>query len=368
MIIGIPKEIKVHEYRVAITPQGVGRLTEIGHTVIIEKGAGDGSRFSDDEFSAAGAKLSSKKDLFSQADLILKVKEPLLEEVPFFRKGQILFTYLHLASSPSLAKALIESQITGIAYETIQLSDGTLPLLIPMSEIAGRLSVQVGAFYLQKIYGGEGILLSGPAGVPGGEVVILGGGTVGSNAARMAVGLGASVTVLDQESAPLRRLDREFKGLIHTLFSYPETVKEQVMKADILIGAALIPGARAPFLVSKALIGKMKKGAVAVDVSVDQGGCFETTRPTTHKDPVYDVGGVLHYAVTNIPGAVPRTSTLALTHATLPYLLKLAENGLIKALQEDHALLKGVNFRGGKVTHPAVANALNYPYEPLQVI
>ncbi|MHB8483361.1 MAG: alanine dehydrogenase [Nitrospiria bacterium] len=367
MIIGVPKEIKIHEYRVAITPQGAGRLTQSGHAVIVEKGAGNGSGFSDDEFSASGAKLSSKKDLFSQADLILKVKEPLPEEVSFFRKGQILFTYLHLASSSSLAKALIESQITGIAYETIQLSDGTLPLLMPMSEIAGRLSVQVGAFYLQKAYGGAGILLSGLAGVPGGEVVILGGGTVGSNAARMAVGLGANVTVLDQESGPLRRLEREFKGSIHTLFSYPDTVKEQVIKADILIGAALIPGARAPFLVSKALIGKMKKGAVAVDVSVDQGGCFETTRPTTHKDPVYEVGGVLHYAVTNMPGAVPRTSTLALTHATLPYLLKLAEKGFIKAVQEDQALLKGVNFRGGKVTHPAVADALNCPCEPLKI-
>ncbi|MBI1822341.1 MAG: alanine dehydrogenase [Nitrospirae bacterium] len=365
MIIGVPKEIKIHEYRVAITPYGVRKLAESGHAVFIEKGAGEGSGFSDEEFSAAGAKLASKKDLFGQAELILKVKEPLPDEVSFFRKGQLLFTYLHLASSPALAHALIESHITGIAYETIQLSDGTLPLLIPMSEIAGRLSIQVGAFYLQKVYGGKGILLSGLAGVARGEVVILGAGTVGSNAARMAVGLGANVTVLDQQTDPLRRLDQEFKESIHTLFSYPEIVKEQVIKADLLIGAALIPGARAPFLVSKALIGKMKKGSVVVDVSVDQGGCFETTRPTTHKDPVYEVGGVIHYAVTNMPGAVPRTSTLALTQATLPYLLSLAGKGLKKAIQEDKALFKGVNFSGGKVTHPAVAEALSCPYDPL---
>ena len=365
MIIGVPKEIKVHEYRVAITPHGVRKLTEGGHAVLFETGAGEGSGFSDEEFLSAGVKLSSKKELFDQADLILKVKEPLPEEVSFFRKDQILFTYLHLAGAPSLAKALLKSGVTGIAYETIQHSDGTLPLLIPMSEIAGRLSVQVGAFYLQKTHGGAGILLSGLAGVPRGEVVILGGGTVGSNAARMAVGLGAHVTVLDHQTGPLRKLNQEFNGQVETLMSYPESINEQVIKADLLIGAALNPGARTPFLVSKTLIGEMKKGSVVVDVSVDQGGCFESTRPTTHENPVYEVGGVIHYAVTNMPGAVPRTSTLALTDATLPYLLKLAEKGFRNAVKEDPALLKGVNFSAGKVTHPAVAEALNHPYEPL---
>jgi alanine dehydrogenase len=365
MVIGVPKEIKVHEYRVAMIPLGVGRLVEKSHTVLIEKGAGLGSGISDEEFSSAGAKMVSKKELFLHAELIIKVKEPLLEEVPLFRQGQILFTYLHLASAPSLAKALLESGVTGIAYETIELEDGTLPLLMPMSEIAGRLSLQMGAFYLQKRYGGRGILLSGLAGVPRGEVVILGGGTVGSNAARVAVALGANVTVLDSQSAPLRRLEAEYKGLVDTLFSYPETLKEVVMKADILIGAALIPGAKAPFLVSKGMISSMKKGAVAVDVSVDQGGCFETTRPTTHQDPVYEAEGVLHYAVTNMPGAVPRTSTFALTHATLPYLLKVANLGFKKAVTADPALFKGVNLWEGKVTHPAVAEAVNHVYEPL---
>jgi alanine dehydrogenase len=365
MIIGVPKEIKVHEYRVAIIPQGVRTLVENGHSVIIEKGAGEGSGISDDGFVSAGAKIISKKVLFNQADLILKVKEPHPDEVSLFGKNQILFAYLHLASAPSLAKSLIESGITGIAYETIQLPDGRLPLLIPMSEVAGRLSVQVGAFYLQKAYGGAGVLLSGLAGVPRGEVVILGGGTVGSNAARMAIGLGANVTVLDDQADPLRRLEREFPGQIHTLISYPETIKEQVAKADLLIGAALVPGAKAPFLVSKAMIAKMKKGSVVVDVSVDQGGCFETTRPTTHQDPVYEVSGVIHYAVTNMPGAVPRTSTFALANATMPYLLKLAQSGLKKGIKEDQALLKGVNFHEGKVTHPAVAQALGCAYEPL---
>lgn len=365
MIIGVPKEIKVHEYRVAIVPHGVKRLVENRHVVLIEKGAGLGSGISDEEFISSGAKLTSKKELFLQSELILKVKEPLLEEVPFFRKGQILFTYLHLASAPLLAKGLLESGVTGIAYETIELPDGTLPLLMPMSEIAGRLSVQVGAFYLQKSQGGMGILLSGLAGVPRGEVVILGGGTVGSNAARMAIGLGAGVTVLDSRPNPLRRLDQEYKNQIQTLISYPETVKEQVMKADILIGAALIPGAKAPFLVSKGLISNMKKGSVAVDVSVDQGGCFETTRPTTHQDPVYKVGEVLHYAVTNMPGAVPRTATFALTHASFPYVLKLTELGFKRAIQDDQPLLKGVNLMAGKVTHPEVARAINCRYEPV---
>ncbi|MBI1822977.1 MAG: alanine dehydrogenase [Nitrospirae bacterium] len=365
MIIGVPKEIKVHEYRVAIVPHGVKRLVENRHAVLIEKGAGLGSGISDEEFSSSGAKLVSKKELFLQSELILKVKEPLLEEVPLFRKGQILFTYLHLASAPLLAKGLLESGITGIAYETIELPDGTLPLLMPMSEIAGRLSVQVGAFYLQKSQGGMGVLLSGLAGVPRGEVVILGGGTVGSNAARMAIGLGAGVTVLDSRPNPLRRLDQEFKNQIQTLISYPETVKEQVMKADILIGAALIAGAKAPFLVSKELISNMKKGSVAVDVSVDQGGCFETTRPTTHQDPVYRVGEVLHYAVTNMPGAVPRTATFALTNATFPYVLKLTELGFNRAIQDDQPFLKGVNLLSGKVTHPEVARAINCRYEPV---
>jgi len=365
MIIGIPKEIKVHEYRVAIVPQGVSLLVENGHVVLIEEGAGLGSGISNQDFASSGAKLVSKNELFRQAELILKVKEPLPEEIPLFRENQLLFTYLHLASAPLLAKGLLERGVTAIAYETIQLPNGTLPLLLPMSEIAGRLSVQVGAFYLQKSQGGAGLLLSGLAGVPRGKVVILGGGTVGSNAARMAIGLGAHVTVLDSEAAPLRRLDQEYKNQIQTLFSYPDLVEEQVMKADLLIGAALIPGAKAPFLVSKSLISKMNKGSVVVDVSVDQGGCFETTRPTTHKDPVYTFGEILHYAVTNMPGAVPRTSTFALTNATFPYLLKLANIGFQKAIREDQSFLKGVNLWKGKVTHPEVANAIRCRYEPV---
>lgn len=365
MIIGVPKEIKVHEYRVAIIPDGVSRLVENGHAVLIEKGAGLGSGISDEEFAAAGAELVLKDELFLKSDLILKVKEPLQEELPLFRKNQLLFTFLHLASAPLIAKGLLERGVTGIAYETIQLSDGALPLLMPMSEIAGRLSVQMAAFYLQKSQEGAGILLSGLAGVGRGEVVILGGGTVGANAARMAVGLGAHVTVLDTQPAPLRRLDQEFKNQIQTLFSYPETVEQRVIEADVLIGAALIPGAKAPFLVSRSLISKMKKGSVAVDVSVDQGGCFETTHPTTHQDPVYKVGEVLHYAVSNMPGAVPRTATFALTNSTLPYLLKIANLGFHKAIMEDEALLKGVNLCQGKITHPEVANAIHYRYEPV---
>ncbi|HXN06552.1 MAG TPA: alanine dehydrogenase, partial [Nitrospiria bacterium] len=278
-------------------------------------------------------------------------------------KGQILFTYLHLASDPGLAAALLKTGITGIAYETVQLQSGALPLLLPMSEIAGRLSVQAGAFYLQKPNGGKGILLSGLAGAARGHVVILGGGNVGSNAARIAIGLGARVTVLDSRAEPLRRLENEFSGKIETLFAYPDALRESVQKADLLIGAALVPGAKAPFLVSRKMIAAMEKGSVAVDVSVDQGGCFETTRPTTHENPVYELEGVVHYAVTNMPGAVPKTSTLALTNATLPYMMAIADVGVASAAKADPSLLKGINFSRGKVNHPAVAEALAMPCE-----
>lgn len=363
MNIGVPKEIKVQEYRVALVPDGVRNLTEHGHTLRVEKGAGEGSGFSDEAYQKAGAAVCNKPELFKKSDLIVKVKEPLHDEIPLFEKGQILFTYLHLASDPGLAAALLQTGITGIAYETVQLQSGALPLLLPMSEIAGRLSVQAGAFYLQKPNGGKGILLSGLAGAARGHVVILGGGNVGSNAARIAIGLGARVTVLDHRAEPLRRLENEFPGKIETLFAYPDTLRESVQKADLLIGAALVPGAKAPFLVSRKMIAAMEKGSVAVDVSVDQGGCFETTRPTTHEDPVYELEGVLHYAVTNMPGAVPRTSTLALTNATLPYMMAIADVGVERAARADPSLLKGINFSRGKVNHPAVAEALAMPCE-----
>ena len=366
MIIGVPKEIKDHEYRVSVTPDGVQALRQAGHEVLVEPTAGVGSGYSDDHYRLAGAKLASSKEaLFREAGLIVKVKEPQLSETRLFRSGQVLFTYLHLASSAELTKALLEAGITAIAYETIQAKDGTLPMLKPMSEIAGRMSVQVGARYLEVTQGGRGLLLGGVPGVEPAKVVILGAGTVGSSATRIAVGMGAHVTVINVDIEQLRRLDDLYRGRIVTRASTPAAIEESVVTADLLIGAVLVPGARAPKLVSRALVGKMKPGSVIVDVAVDQGGCVETSRPTTHSDPIYLVEDVLHYCVANMPGIVPRTSTQALTNATLPYLLTLASLGVDAGVRADAGLAKGVNLSQGKVTCRGVAEAHGLRFDPL---
>ena len=366
MMIGVPKEIKDHEYRVGVTPDGVRALRHAGHEVLVEPTAGAGSGFSDDQYRQAGAKIvSSKEALFREAALIVKVKEPQRSETHLFRPGQVLFTYLHLASSAELTKALLEAGITAIAYETIQAKDGTLPMLKPMSEIAGRMSVQVGARYLEVTQGGRGLLLGGVPGVEPAKVVVLGAGTVGSAATRIAVGMGAQVTVINLDIEQLRHLDSLYQGRIVTRASTQAAIEESVVTADLLIGAVLVPGARAPKLVSRALVGKMKPGSVIVDVAVDQGGCIETSRPTTHSDPVYLVEGVLHYCVVNMPGIVPRTSTQALTNATLPYLLTLASSGVDAAVGTDAGLAKGVNLTRGRVTCRGVAEAHGLRFDPM---
>jgi len=366
MVIGIPKEIKDHEYRVSVTPDGVQALRQAGHEVVVEPSAGAGSGYSDEDYRNAGAAMAeSKEQLFQQAALIVKVKEPLLSECRFFRPGQTLFTYLHLATLPDLTKALLETRITAIAYETIEAKDGALPMLKPMSEIAGRMSVQIGARYLEKTQGGRGLLLAGVPGVEPGKVVVLGAGVVGSAATRIAAGMGAQVTVINLDLERLRTLDELYRGRIVTRASTQATIDESVMAADLVIGAVLLPGARAPKLVSRELVARMKPGAVVVDVAVDQGGCFETTRPTTHSDPVYVVDGVLHYCVANMPGIVPHTSTVALTNATLPYLLRLASQGVEEAMRADTGLAKGVNLSDGKITCRGVADAHGLRFDPL---
>ncbi len=366
MMIGVPKEIKDHEYRVSVTPEGVRTLVQAGQEVIVETSAGVGSGYSDEEYRQSGAQIAaSKEQLFRQASIIVKVKEPQLSECPLFRPGQILFTYLHLASLPELTKALLEAKVTAIAYETIEAKDGTLPMLKPMSEIAGRMSVQVGARYLEKTQGGRGLLLAGVPGVEPAKVVVLGAGVVGSAATRIAVGMGAQVTVINLDIERLRHLDDVYQGRIVTRASTQAAIEESVVGADLLIGAVLVPGARAPKLVSRALVAKMKPGSVIVDVAVDQGGCIETTRPTTHSNPVYMVDGVLHYCVANMPGIVPRTSTHALTNVTLPYLLKLASSGVDAAMRADAGLAKGVNLFQGKVTCRGVAEAHGLRFDPL---
>ncbi len=366
MIIGVPKEIKDHEYRVSVTPDGVRALRQAGHVIVIEPSAGVGSGYSDEDYRSAGATIAeSKEQLFQQSTLIVKVKEPLLSECHLFRSGQTLFTYLHLASLPDLTAALLDSKITAIAYETIEAKDGTLPMLKPMSEIAGRMSVQIGARYLEKTQGGCGLLLAGVPGVESGKVVVLGAGVVGSAATRIAVGMGAQVTVINLDLERLSALDELYRGRIVTRASTQAAIDESVMAADLVIGAVLVPGARAPKLVSRRLVARMKAGAVIVDVAVDQGGCFETTKPTTHSDPVYVVDGVLHYCVANMPGIVPKTSTVALTNATLPYLLRLASQGVQEAVLADRGLAKGVNLMGGKITCQAVADAHGLRFAPL---
>ncbi len=365
MQVGVPKEIKDHEYRVSITPDGVRVLRAHGHNIWVESSAGLGSGFTDQEYLAAGAQIAqSKQQVFDQAELIVKVKEPLLEECNFFHPKQTLFTFLHIAALPELTKRFLEKDIIAIAYETT--TEGTrLPMLQPMSEIAGRMAVQVGAQYLERTYGGAGVLLSGVPGVSPGKVVILGAGSVGSSAIRMAVGLGAQVTVLNLELERLRELDAIYQGRIQTLASHQPWIDREVLDADLVIGAVLLPGAKAPKLVSRQIVSQMKPGSVVVDVSVDQGGCFETTQVTTHSDPIVTVDGVLHYGVANMPGIVPRTSTFALTNATLPFIVHIASAGVKQAIQSDPGLAKGVNIHSGQVVCREVAEAHGMAYVPL---
>lgn len=367
MIVGVPKEVKTDEYRVAITPAGVQSFIEAGHQVLIEQRAGEGSGFSDWEYIESGAQIvETAEEVWSKAEMIIKVKEPQPEEYPYFREGLILFTFLHLAAEPELTKRLCDRGVTAIAYETIQLPDQSLPLLTPMSEIAGRMAVQAGAQFLEKRHGGKGILLSGVPGVKPGKVTIIGGGTVGLNAAKIAMGYGAEVTILDIHAGRLRHIDDLFFGRIHTLISTPYHIAQIIQETDLLIGAVLIPGRKAPHLVTEEMVQTMAPGSVIVDVSVDQGGSIATIdRATTHRDPVYEKFGVLHYAVANIPGAVPRTATLALTAVTLPYILEIANQGLMLAVQQNSALAKGVNVYQGKITNQAVAESLGFPFHSL---
>ncbi|MCY9508885.1 alanine dehydrogenase [Paenibacillus larvae] len=370
MIVGVPKEIKNNENRVALTPGGAGMLTQAGHQVLVEKGAGEGSGFTDEEYAREGALLIEQDaEVWRRSEMIMKVKEPLSEEFEFFRKDLVLFTYLHLAAEAELTHQLVKSGVTGIAYETIQQPGGGLPLLTPMSEVAGRMSVQVGAEFLEKPLGGRGILLGGVPGVPPADVIILGGGIVGTNAAKMALGLGANVVVIERSPDRMRYLDDVFQGRIRTLMSTPYNIASAVQKADLLIGAVLIPGARAPKLVTEEMVKQMKPGAVIVDVAVDQGGTIETVdRVTTHSEPTYIKHSVVHYAVANMPGAVPRTSTLALTNVTIPYALELANKGVKGAIMTNEMLSHGVNTYEGQVTHRAVAEAVSLPYKGLTEI
>jgi len=369
MLIGIPKEIKNNESRVAITPAGVHALTATGHQVVVEKSAGEGSGISDQEYSEAGAQILDSAVEVWKADMVIKVKEPLTTEYAYFKRGQILFTYLHLANEPVLTKALMESEVVAIAYETIQLDNGSLPLLIPMSEVAGRMAIQIGAQFLEGPYGGKGVLLGGVPGVTPANVTILGGGIVGTNAAKMAIGLGARVTIVEKNSQRLREIDDLFNGRVRTLMSNPFNIAASVAKADLLVGAVLIPGARAPRLVTEDMVKAMIPGSVIVDVSIDQGGSIATVdRITSHSDPTYIKHGVVHYAVPNMAGAVARTATFALTNVTLEYALEIANKGYYKAIQDNRSLRKGINVIKGKLTYKAVAEALNIMYMPLEEV
>jgi alanine dehydrogenase len=368
MIVGVAREIKPGEQRVALTPPGARALVEGGHRVLVERGAGLGSSIRDEEYTREGAALVPVEEVWGQAELVLKVKEPLAEEYPRLRRGQVLFTYLHLAPAPALARALQAADVIAVAYETVQRPDGGLPLLAPMSEVAGRLAVQEGAAYLTRARGGRGILLAGVPGVPPGNIVVLGAGTVGVNAARMALGLGADVSILDINLDRLRLVDDLFLGRVITLMSNSFNISQVLRRADLLIGAVLVTGARAPVLVGKEMVASMKEGSVIVDVAVDQGGSVETIHPTTLLDPTYLVSGVVHYGVANMPALVPRTSTFALTNATLPYVLELAGRGLVEAVRHNASLAKGVNVWRGRVVHPAVANALGEPATPLSTL
>jgi alanine dehydrogenase len=368
VIVGVPREIKPGEQRVALTPAGVRALVEGGHRVVVETGAGLGSSIHDEEYTQEGAATAAVADVWAQAELILKVKEPLTEEYPRMRPGQILFTYLHLAPTPELTRALQSADVIAVAYETVQRADGSLPLLAPMSEVAGRLAVQEGAFYLAKAHGGRGILLAGVPGVPPGNVAVLGAGTVGINAARIALGLGADISILDVNIDRLRAVDDLFHGRVITLMSNSFNIGQVLRRADMLVGAVLVAGARAPVLVTKEMVATMKEGSVIVDVAVDQGGSVETIRPTTLLDPTYVVSGVVHYGVANMPALVPRTSTFALTNATLPYVLELAGRGLTAAMRRNPALARGANVWRGRIVHPAVAQSLGERATPLEAV
>lgn len=366
VIVGVPREVKDRENRVSLTPAGVSEYVRRGHAVLVESAAGDGSGFADDEYAAAGAEIvPSHEDVFAQAGMIVKVKEPVASEYELLRENQLLFTYLHLANDEPLTRVLMERGVQAVAYETVQLPSGPLPLLQPMSEVAGRMSVQIGAHYLEHTQGGRGVLLGGVPGVPEANVVVVGGGIVGTNAAQMALGMGANVTIFDMNIDRLRYLDQVLHGRVHTLGSNSHSIAEAVAGADLVIGSVLIPGKRAPKLVTAEMVDAMRNGAVLVDVAIDQGGCFETSRPTTHSDPVFTVNGVVHYCVTNMPGAVPRTSTLGLANVTLPYGLALADHGLAAAVKLDPALARGVNVLGGRVTYAGVAEAFGIDYVPL---
>ncbi|KAA8962541.1 alanine dehydrogenase [Mycobacterium sp.] len=363
MRVGIPTETKNNEFRVAITPAGTAELTRRGHSVLVQAGAGAGSAISDSDFKTAGAQLvDTGEQVWAEADLVLKVKEPTPAEYPNMRAGQVLFTFLHLAASRSCAEALLASGTTSIAYETVQTSDGALPLLAPMSEVAGRLSAQVGAYHLKRTHGGRGVLMGGVPGVDPADVVVIGGGTAGYNAARVAHGMGAAVTVLDINIDKLRRLDAEFAGRVRTRYSTAYGLEDALTAADLVIGAVLVPGGKTPKLVSNSLVAQMKPGTVLVDIAIDQGGCFEDSRPTTHDNPTFAVYDTLFYCVTNMPGSVPITSTSALTNATLPYVLAIAEHGWRRACQADPALAKGLSTHDGKLLSKRVADDLGLPY------
>jgi len=367
MIVGVPAEVKDNEYRVAVTPGGVQMLTQHGHRVLVQSGAGEGSGFSDDEYQHSGAVIvPDAAGVWREADMILKVKEPVPAEYEFLRSDLLLFTYLHLAANEKLTRHMLDTGVTSIAYETVALDNGHLPLLIPMSEVAGRMSIQVGAHYLEKMCGGRGKLLGGVPGVRPGDVVIVGGGTVGTNAAQVALGLGAHVIIVDRDLERLRYLSEVLHGNLTTLSSNPRNVAMSVQRADLVVGAVLIPGARAPRLVTREMVSTMHAGSVIVDVAIDQGGCIETSRPTTHSNPTFDVDGVIHYGVTNMPGAVPRTSTYALSNATLPYALLLADEGFLDAVRRNRALARGVNTYQGHITHRAVAASFDLTYHSLE--
>ncbi len=367
MRIGVPSEIKIHEYRVGLMPASVRELTLAGHTVTVQSGAGLGVGCSDEDYRTAGAQLApDAATVFGACDMVVKVKEPQLAECAMLRPGQVLFTYLHLAADRAQADGLMKSGAVAIAYETVTAADGSLPLLVPMSEVAGRMSIQVGAYYLQKAQGGRGVLLGGVAGIPPAKVVVIGGGVAGTNAVEMAHGLRADVTVIDRSLPRLRALDVQFHGAVQTIYSTAESIERAVTDADLVIGAVLVPGAAAPKLVTEAMIKRMRQGAVVVDIAIDQGGCFATSRPTTHADPVYTLHGVTHYCVTNMPGAVARSSAQALNNATLPYVKSLADKGWKDALAADSGLRNGLNVIEGRVVHAAVARDLGLP-APIKV-
>ncbi|BCB96651.1 alanine dehydrogenase [Dissulfurispira thermophila] len=367
MIIGIPKEIKRHEYRVGITPSGVKELKRDGHTILIEIGAGEGSGFSDDEYLKADADVVDRETVFKKSDLIVKVKEPLPEEYDLIKEGQAIFTYLHLAPNRELTELLLNKKIAALGYETLQ-RDGLLPLLAPMSEIAGRMAPIVGAYYLQKIHGGRGILPTGVCGVLSAKALILGAGVVGTNAARVCIGLGMDTIVMNRGIERLQKIDEMFTGKVKTLPMNISNIQEEIKNADIIIGAVLVPGGRTPILITKEILRTMKKGSVIIDVSVDQGGCAETSRPTTHDNPVYEVDGIIHYTVANMPGAYPMTSTLALTNATLPYIKTIAKNGIEKAMREDPAIKSSLNTYMGYIVNQALADSLGVAYKNINEI